>query len=127
MAQLFSLGDFTFMKTQRTFGILWLALFILIISLWLWKLIRGDDVSGDLAFHPLAGLVYVFGVIASAFIIQGARWARIAIGIMALAIAVLVVIAMLASRRWHGVDGCLGLFALVSALILLIPRHEPVA
>jgi hypothetical protein len=127
VAQLFSLGDFTFMKTQRTFGILWLALFILIISLWLWKLIRGDDVSGDLGFHPLAGLVYVFGVIASAYLIQGARWARIAIGIMALAFAVLVVIAMLASRRWHSADGCVGVFALVSALILLFPRHEPVA
>jgi hypothetical protein len=113
------------MKTQRTFGILWLALFILIIGLWLWKLIRGDDVSRDLGFHPLAGLVYVFGVIASAHLIQGARWARIAVGIMALAFAVLVVIAMLASRRWHGVDGCLGMFALVSALILLFPRHEP--
>jgi hypothetical protein len=115
------------MKTQRTFGILWLAIFILIISLWLWKLISGDDVSRDLGFHPLAGLVYVFGVIASACLIRGARWARIAIGIMALVFAVLVVIELLTLRRWHGVDGCLGLFALVSALILLFPRHEPAA
>ena len=69
----------------------------------------------------------MFGVIASAFIIQGARWARIAIGIMALAIVFLAVCGMWQERRWHGVDGCLGVFELVSALILLFPRHEPVA
>ena len=126
MAQLSTLGDFTFMKTQRTLGILWLALFILIICLWLWKLIRRDDVSGSLGFHPLAGLVYVFGVIASAFLIQGARWARIAIGIIALLVAVLVAwIFFKSGLRWP--DGCIGAFALVSVVLLFWPRHEPVA
>jgi hypothetical protein len=114
------------MKTQRTLGILWLALFILIISLWLWRLIGGYDVSGDLGFQPLAGVVYIFGVIASAFLIQGARWARIAIGIIALLVAVLIALIIFKSRL-HWPDGCIGAFALVSAVLLFWPRHEPVA
>jgi hypothetical protein len=114
------------LKTQRTFGILWLALFVLIISLWLWKLIRGDDVSGSLGFHPLAGLVYVFGVIASAFLIQGARWARFAIGCIALLVTVLIAwIFFKSGVRWP--DGCIGSFALVSVVFLFWPGHEPVA
>jgi hypothetical protein len=110
------------MKTQRIFGILWLALFLLVIGIWLLKLVRGGDVSSDLAFHPLAGAVYLFGVIASAFVIQDARWARIALAILAVAIALLVVCVM-CWGRWHAVDACLGIFALTSAVVLLLPRH----
>jgi hypothetical protein len=114
------------MKTQRILGILWLALFILIVGLWLWKLTRGDDVSGDLGFHPLAGLVYLFGVIASAFLIQGAHWARIAIGIIALLVAVHIAWVFFKSGlKWP--DRCIGAFALVSVVLLFWPKHEPVA
>jgi hypothetical protein len=110
------------MKTQRIFGILWLALFLLVIGIWLLKLVRGGDVSSDLAFHPLAGVVYLFGVIASAFVIQDARWARIAIAIMAMAIAVLAIYLMWQARHWHPVDTCVVIFALASAVVLL-PRR----
>jgi peptidoglycan/LPS O-acetylase OafA/YrhL len=128
VAQLSTLGDFTFMKTQRILGILWLALFTFIIAFWLWKFATRTNMSSDLGFHAFASPVYLFGVIASFFLIRGAQWARIAIGIIALLFAVLVFWLFWKSWSWHGVDGCLGIFALVSAVILLYPRrHEPVA
>ena len=110
------------MKTQRIFGILWLALFILVIGIWLLKLVRGGDVSSDLAFHPLAGVVYLFGVIASAFVIQDARWASIAIAILAMMIAFLAVYIMWQAGRFHPVDTCLAIFCVASAVVLL-PRR----
>ena len=111
------------MKTQRIFGILWLALFLLVIAIWLLKLVRGGDVTSDLAFHPIAGIVYLFGVIACAFVIQDARWARVSVAIMALAIALLAVYIMWQERRFHPVDACLAIFCVASAVVLLLPRR----
>jgi hypothetical protein len=115
------------MKTQRILGILWLALFTFIIAFWLWKFATRTNMSSDLGFHTFASPVYLFGVIASFFLIRGAQWARIAIGIIALLFAVLVFWLFWKSWSWHGVDGCLGIFALVSAVILLFPRRHAVA
>jgi hypothetical protein len=114
------------MKTQRILGILWLALFTFIGVLCLWKVMKKDDVS-SLGCRPFAFLVYIFGAITSFFLMRGAWWARIAIGIIALVLAVLVIYFMWKSGRWHGLDGCLGIFALVSAPILLFPRRHAVA
>jgi len=104
----------------------WLPLFALILVLWLWKRATGADTSSDLGMQPIMIPVYVFGVIASAFVIRGARWAQITIGIIALLVVVLVVWAIAESGwtwpRWH--DGCAGIFSLVSAGILLVPRRE---
>ncbi|MGB7745951.1 MAG: hypothetical protein WBN75_01520 [Verrucomicrobiia bacterium] len=114
------------MKTQRILGILWLALFTFIGVLCLWKVMQKDDVS-SLGYRAFAFPVYLFGAITSFFLIRGARWARIAIGIIALALAVLVIYFIWKSGKWHGVDGCIGIFALVSAPFLLFPRRQAIA
>ena len=96
MAQLFSLGDFTFMKTQRILGILWLALcsFTGLSLLWQLSHIFFTDLSKfrptpDLFLAILTCLVYLAGAVASFYLFRGARWARSFVGL----IAVLSVIA----------------------------------
>ena len=125
MAQLFSLGDFTFMKTQRILGTLWFLLFSFILVFWLWQFMEESSPESGY-FRAFASPVFLFGVIASALLIRGARWPRIPIGIMAFLITILVVWEIWNSG-WRWPDGCLGIFALVSVVLLFLPRHEPVA
>ena len=113
------------MKIQRILGIPWLALFSFILLVWVWQFVAGAD-RGDLKLHAILIPIFLFGAIASFCLFRGARWARIAIGIIALLIAVLVTWFFLKSG-WHWPDGSLGVFALASVVILLWPKHEPVA
>jgi peptidoglycan/LPS O-acetylase OafA/YrhL len=115
------------MKTQRILGILWLVLFTFTIGLWLWKFRPNPDMESGLAFHPLGVLLSLFGAIASYYLIRGAQWARFAIGIVALALVALVISFMWKLGRWNEVDECFGIFALVSAAILLFPSRHAVA
>jgi hypothetical protein len=113
------------MKIQRLLGILWLALFSFILAFWLWQFVK-NAYQSDLSFHVYISPVFLFGAIASFFLFQGARWARIAIGIIALSLAVLVFWLTL-KFGWRWADGSLGVFALASVVLLFFPRHEPVA
>jgi hypothetical protein len=83
--------------------------------------------ESGLAFHPLGVLLSLFGAIASFYLMRGAQWARFAIGIVALALVALVISFMWKLGRWNEVDGCFGIFALVCAAILLLPRRHAVA
>jgi len=81
------LGDFTFMKIQRTLGTLWLASFIAGPCYWLWEFVEKSAPAYD-GIHALLSLLCLFGAIASIFLFQGAKWARFSIGIIALFFAV---------------------------------------
>jgi peptidoglycan/LPS O-acetylase OafA/YrhL len=83
--------------------------------------------QSELYFRVIATPGFLFGAIASFFLFRGAQWARIAVGITVLLMAVLVLAEAWMKRHWPDEDGFLGLFALVSALILLFPRRCAVA
>jgi peptidoglycan/LPS O-acetylase OafA/YrhL len=113
------------MKTQHILGILWFALFSFILIFWLWQFMEKTSPESGY-FRVLTSPVFLFGAIASFFLFRGAQWARIAIGIIALLIAVLVTWLFLKSG-WRWPDGSLGVFALASVVLLFLPRHDPVA
>jgi hypothetical protein len=112
------------MKTHRILGILWFALFSSILVFWFWEFVEKTSPESGY-FRVFTSPVFLFGAIASFFLFQGARWARIAIGIIALLIAVLVAWLVLKSG-WRWPDGSLGIFSLASVVFLFFPRHEPV-
>lgn len=111
------------MKTQRILGILWFALFSSILVMWFWQFTEKPD-SGY--FRVFMSPVFLLGAVASIFLFRGARSGRFTIGVIALCISGLVIVEIVDSfLSWQ--DGCLGLFALVSVVLLFRPRHEPVA
>jgi peptidoglycan/LPS O-acetylase OafA/YrhL len=117
------------MKIQRTIGSLWLALFSFGICLWIWQFAMKIN-QGDFGTHAFLTPFFLFGVVASIFLIRGARWAHIAIVIMASLIGVLITWNILQTGwRWSDkwADDSLCVFSLASVVLLLIPRHEPVA
>ena len=79
------------MKAQRVLGTLWLAFYSFAVVLWLWRLAVHQYLSSDPGMEPPMIPVYWFGVVASVFLIRGARWAQRAIGILALLVCVAVV------------------------------------
>ncbi len=121
------------MKAQRVLGTLWLAFYSFAVVLWLWRLAVHQYLSSDPGMEPPMIPVYWFGVVASVFLIRGARWAQRAIGILALLLFVAVVRAYWKSG-WHWdwdwprwLDTSICLFSLASAAILLPPRRQGVA
>ena len=120
------------MKTQRILGILWLALCGLMVIIWPWKF--RFIFSASLFSYPAASLFQAFatillssfGAVASFHLCRGARWARIAIGILALVVgSFLIWNSWEAGWKWPA-DYCAGIFALASAVILLFPRRHAV-
>jgi hypothetical protein len=77
------LGEFTFMKTQRTLALLWLVLFIAASCYWLWEYLEKCAPAYD-GIHARLSLVCLFGSVASIFLFRGAKWARISIGLLAI-------------------------------------------
>jgi|ERR1035441_9364904 hypothetical protein len=120
------------MKTHRTLGILWLAFCIYNTIKMVWFL---SQVVGVPTFRPqpdffvalLLCLVSLFAVVASIFLIRGAKWARIFIGLFALLILLVSVVQVVQGRPFTLLDGIGAIFALVSVVLLFLPRHEPVA
>ncbi len=128
------------MKTQRILGILWLVVgsFIGISALWhywfLWRAIFSGSFSESggigpsaLFFAAMCGPLYLFGAVASIFLFRGARWARISVGVIALYTVIYLLVWIMMMQKFPHWDGVLGVFALVSIVLLLLPRHEPVA
>ena len=133
MAQLFSLGDFTFMRTQRIFGIAWSGLFGYGGFHFLRLLFDGlfaTNCKGPapgyllLAYLPII-LPILVGAVASVFLfLRGDRWARIVVASLAALIAIFQIIEL----RHVSISGAiLCIFALASVTLLLLPKHEPVA
>jgi hypothetical protein len=117
------------MKIQRTLAILWLASFIALLCYWLWEFVEKWAPAYD-GIHAWLSLLCLFGAIASIFLFQGAKWARISIGIIALFFAV-GVLWDICQQGWmwrdKWADNGLCFFSLVSVVFLFFPRHEPVA
>jgi hypothetical protein len=131
VAQLFSLSGFTFMKTYRILGILWLANCCFCV----FNLVRAL-----LELHPTAGglwvvwsvlaafsLMYLAGIVASIFLYRGARWARWFIALVAVLAAFGAFGTLVSQRSFPAWAVSSGVFALVSLVLLFLSRHEPVA
>ena len=120
------------MKIHRILGILWLALcsFFGVSMLWQFCGFIFSDrpgISSGLFLAILLCLLYLAGAVASIFLIRGAQWARRFIGLIA-ALSVIACIAQIVAFRSLSVwGGICGIFALVSVVLLFLPRHEPVA
>ena len=122
------------MKTNRILGILWLAFCGYFGFTMLWRLrpefthylsLRPADYVGDLIC-----LMYLAGIAASIFLFRGARWARIAVGIVALVTGVVFFVLLVfahSSTFPSWLIGILGIFAILSAILLLFPRRYAAA
>ena len=127
------LGDFTFMKTYRVLGILWLAFcgysgISQILQLLHLGISHPDDILSPIFLLAcLVSILLLSGVVASWFLFRDALWARRFIGLIAL-LCVIAGIAQIFSFRTISVWGGISVaFALVSVVLLFWPRHEPVA
>jgi len=121
-------GDFTFMKTQRTLAILWLASFISGLYYWLWEFLHKSAPAYD-GIHALLSLPFLFGVVASIFLFRGAKWGRISIGILALFFGV-VQLWDIWQKGWmwdKWADNGLLILSLASVVLLLFPGRRPAA
>ena len=130
--ELLTLGDFTFMKTQRILGILWLAL-CCIATIQMARLL--SRVVGAPHFTPQADffaalllcLAYIVGAVASIFLFWGAHWARICVGLVASMTLIFAVVQNVRGQPLSVLGCAIDFIALVSVVLLFWPRHEPVA
>ena len=120
------------MKTHHILGALWLAYCSIFGGFILWQFgsflfAPHPRITPGLFMAILICLLYLAGAVASIFLIRGARWARIFIGLIAV-LSVIACIGQIVSFRslsfWGGISGA---FALVSVVLLFWPKHEPVA
>jgi len=117
------------MKIQRTLGTLWLAAFLAGPCYWLWEFVERSAPAYD-RMHALLSLLCLFGAIASIGLFCGAKWARFSIGIIALFFAVAVgwdIYKQGPIRADKSADYSLFVFSVASLVLLLFPRHKPVA
>jgi hypothetical protein len=129
-------GGITFMKTYRILGTSWL-------------IFCGYGFFNDLrellalSFPSTKGLwpvqcvlvtlclLDLVGVTASLFLFRGARWARWFIGLFAIFKVICGITYTVMAKSVHTytvcVIACVCVFATVSVVLLLLPKHEPVA
>ena len=109
------------MKTHHILGSLWLAFCSFIVAATLWHLKQTHGIYLLLSIGIC--LAYLAGAVASLFLFRGAAWARIMIASLAL-LALFVCFAQFVAYKsptiWTGV---VGVFALVSVILLLFPRR----
>jgi hypothetical protein len=81
------------------------------------------------AWYVLAGscLLYLTGIAASIFLFRGARWARWFIAVLAVWEAFSTTAYMVTSKSFHVWSGFCIVLAVVSLVLLFLPKHEPVA
>jgi hypothetical protein len=116
------------MKIQRTLSILWLVPFIAAPCFWLWQFLNKSAPAYD-GIHALQGMVCLFGIVACVFLFQGAKWARVSMGMIALYFAVGVFVGEILPQGWMRVDkladDAVFVFSLVTVALLMLPRREP--
>jgi len=134
VAQLFSLGDFRFMKTYRILGIIWFGLFSYGGLQLLWLLM--DTFFAPNSKAPLVAnllpiclcLGMLAGAVASIFLfLRGAWWARIYTGLFLCLRLVHGIVQYFQGFRPSVMGYIVDVIALVSVVLLFWPRHEPVA
>jgi hypothetical protein len=119
------------MKTHRILGILWLALCCYFVVNLLRALAELHPTAGDMwvAWFVLAGycLLYFAGIVASIFLFRGARWARWFIAVLAFLEAFATTAYLVTSKSFHVWSSVCIALAVVSLVLLFLPKHEPVA
>jgi hypothetical protein len=112
------------MKTHHVLGSLWLLLCSCVGFSLLWQLFHSGSSSTATVVYVVVGcLLYLSGALASIFLIRGARWARIFVGLVA---ALTIIVLMIQRPLPWGVIAVV-VFAFASVVLLFWPRHEPVA
>jgi hypothetical protein len=118
------------MKTQRALGAVWLVAFIAGPCYWLWMFLNRSAPAYD-GIHALHSLVCLFGVVASIFLFQGARWARLSIAAIALYFGVGTLFGEILPQGWMRMDKLADnvtfIMSLVTVVLLIFPRHEKTA
>jgi hypothetical protein len=119
------------MKIHRFLGILWLALCCDSVFNLLRALLELHPSARGLwvAWSVLAGfcLVFLAGIVASIFLFRGANWARWFIVLLAMLESIYGITMIVRYRSFHLVNSVFFIVALVSLVLLFLPRHEPVA
>ena len=118
------------MKTHKVLGAAWLAFCGFFGLLFLWQLLHGILLGArptpDLYLGIFVCALYLYGIVASIFLFRGARWARSTVGLIAALTFIAVVAQFIAiSFSWFACG--VGVFSVVSLLLLFRSRHEPVA
>jgi hypothetical protein len=132
VAELGPLGGYTFMKIQRTLAILWLATFIAALYYWLWMYLHKSAPAYD-GIHAWLSLLCLFGIVACIFLFQGAKWARISMGIIAVIFAVggfwdiwqFGWAGWMRTDKWA--DVATFVYSLATIALLFFRRYEPAA
>jgi hypothetical protein len=119
------------MKTHRILGMLWAVycgysgLNLLRALLSLHPTATGHwDAWGVLAVSLLLDLT---GIVASIFLFRGAKWPRWIVGLIAVYTGFGSIAFIVATGSLPAWSVPTSIFALVSLVLLLLPRHEPVA
>jgi hypothetical protein len=118
------------MNKNRILGILWLAFCCYACF---------NEFRAVLALHPAGGLwpawcffascclLYLAGIVASLCLFRGARWARWYVGSLAGFLVLSDIAYLVTARSLPTWTVCVGVFAIVSLVLLFLPKHEPVA
>src|SRR4051812_37721744 len=118
------------MKTQRALATLWLVAFITALYYWLWEFLHKSAPAYD-AVHARLSLILIFGIVACIFLFQGAKWARISIGAIALFLGVGLFFGEILPQGWMRVDKLADdatfVLSLVTVVLLFFRKYEPVA
>jgi hypothetical protein len=118
------------MKAHHIVGTLWLALCSFFSSFLLWGFRPSApkyESTMQFCWALFFALACLFGVVASVFLLRGARWARIYIGLVAAMSLASCVMQYISYRTLPAWGIALGVFSLISVLFLFWPKHEPVA
>jgi hypothetical protein len=67
------------------------------------------------------------GAVASIYLFRGAQWARIFVGLVAFLTLIFAVVQNVRGQPLSVLGCIIDLIALVSVVLLFLPRHEPVA
>jgi hypothetical protein len=122
-------GEFTFMKIQRTLAALWLAGFIAGPCYWLWMFLNKSAPAYD-GIHAWQSLVCLYGIVATIFLFQGAKWARISLVAIALVFGVGAFFGEILPQGWMRADKLAddATFVLsgVTVVLLFFRQYEPV-
>jgi hypothetical protein len=118
------------MKTYRILGILWLVVnCIATVTVVRTLLLPAPRTTQPLYYGLLASflLLDLIGIVAGISLIRGAKWARWFLGLSAALLVFGSIVQVVVLRSWSMLTCAYGIFGLVSAVILLMPKRYVVA
>ncbi|HXT38612.1 MAG TPA: hypothetical protein VN887_01175 [Candidatus Angelobacter sp.] len=114
------------MKTYRILGVLWLVADCVGTVTIIRTLLLPAPMETRAVYYCTLGFILLLdlaGVVASISLIRGARWARWFLGVCAVLFVLGSTAEVLEFRSFSVLTGAYGAFALVSAVLLLMPRR----